>query len=113
MRLPRLFCWLIASILLLVVIALFYPQQLGVVVFKVLLVSVAGKAGYWLDRSLFPYARPDGYLAHKLENRYDRDPVAHDADYLVVEGYHTVFAAAMIRRAIIVGCAMLAVGLGA
>lgn len=112
-RLPRLFVWLLFAMVLLGLIWSAYPQQIGVALFKVALVAVAGWLGYWLDRSLFPYARPDGYLAHHHHHRYYRDPAAHDADFVVVDGYHQVFAAALIRRAIIVGSAMLAVGLGA
>ncbi|MCK9635997.1 MAG: putative holin [Methylobacter tundripaludum] len=114
MKLPRLFSWLLISVLLLIVVALLYPQQLGVSLYKLSLVSVAGVIGYWLDRSLFPYARPDGYLAHNTEHRHN--PHAgdfEDADYRVNKDYHTVFAAALLRRAIIVAAAMLAMGLGA
>lgn len=114
MKLPRLSVWLIISVLLLAVITLLYPQQLGVSLYKLSLVSMAGVVGYWLDRSLFPYARPDGYLAHIPERRHN--PHAgdvEDADYRVNVGYHTVLAAAMLRRAIIVAAAMLAIGLGA
>ncbi|MDI1279278.1 putative holin [Methylobacter sp.] len=114
MRLPRLFVWSLLSLFLLGVIALLYPQQVGVLAFKLLLVAMAGVGGYWLDRALFPYARPDGYLAHGLSYRYNPpqgDP--DNADCEVNDGYHKVFAAAMLRRAIIVGSAMLAIGLGA
>jgi len=114
MKLPRLSLWLVISVLLLVVVAVLYPQQLGVSLYKLSLVSMAGVIGYWLDRSLFPYARPDGYLAHATENRYTPHQGDHeDADYRVNAGFHLVFAAAMLRRAIIVAAAMLAIGLGA
>jgi hypothetical protein len=114
MKMPRLTIWALIAAVLLAVIALLFPQQLAVVAFKGLLVSVAGVGGYYLDRSLFPYARPDGYLALPPGVRHSRvpgDPVT--ADYPVCEGYNTVFAVAMLRRAVIIGCAMLAVGLGA
>lgn len=114
MNLPRLSSWLFVSLALLFVVALLYPQQLGVSLYKLSLVSMAGVVGYWLDRSMFPYARPDGYLAHTQENRYNQHQGDHeDADYRVNAGYHIVFAAAMLRRAIIVAAAMLAIGLGA
>ncbi|MDT4329794.1 putative holin [Methylomonas sp. MV1] len=113
MKLPRLFVWAAASVLLLGLMLWLWPHQIGVAVFKVTLVAIAGVVGYYLDRSLFPYARPDGYLAHSVEYRYSREPVAHDADFVVAEGYHLVFALAMLRRALIVAAAMLAVGLGA
>ena len=119
MKFPRLFGWLIATVLLLAVIGLLYPQQLPVSLYKLSLVSMAGVVGYWLDRSLFPYARPDSFIV--VED--DGGGIALDAD--AAADYTTIpwgavdvalaalFAAAMLRRAVIVGCAMLAIGLGA
>ncbi len=94
MKIPRLFAWQIATILLLILIYLLAPQQLPVTLYKLSLVTIAGVAGYWLDRSLFPYASPDEFLPK------------HSA-------YEIAFAAALLRRAIIVAAAMLAMGLGA
>lgn len=96
MKTPRLSGWLLATVLLLIAIGLLAPQQLPVSLYKLSLVSMAGVGGYWLDRSLFPYARPDVFL-----NGSNTDRTA------------MVFAAAMLRRAVVVGCAMLAIGLGA
>lgn len=108
MKFPRLSGWLIATILLLAVIGLLYPQQLPVSLYKLSLVSMAGVAGYWLDRELFPYARPDDFMSL---------PYSAGGPYVpkraVAPTQQIVFAAAMLRRAIIVGCAMLAIGLGA
>ena len=98
MKQPRLFGWLIATVLLLAVIGLLYPHQLPVSLYKLSLVTMAGVAGYWLDRSLFPYARPDCYLSEF------REPVPE---------HRVVFAAAQVRRAIIIAAAMIGVALGA
>lgn len=84
--------WLLATLLLALLVWLMAPQQLPVSVYKLSLVTMAAVAGYWIDRSLFPYARPD--------------PQADD-------GHQLLYAASMLRRAVIVGCAMLAMGLGA
>lgn len=89
---PRLSGCIVGTVLLAVVVGLLAPQQLPVSAYKLSLVSMAGVIGYWLDRSLFPYARPDRLVHHT---------------------FALLFALAMIRRAIIVGCAMLAIGLGA
>jgi hypothetical protein len=35
-----------------------FPEQLGVTLYKLLLVSIAAILGYHLDRALFPYASP-------------------------------------------------------
>lgn len=96
MKLPRLSGWLLATVLLLIAIGLLAPQQLPVSLYKLSLVSMAGVGGYWLDRSLFPYARPDAFLNSPATDRAAM-----------------IFAASMLRRAVVVGCAMLAIGLGA
>lgn len=101
MKQPRLFGWLIATVLLLAVIGLLHPQQLPVSLYKLSLVTMAGVAGYWLDRSLFPYARPDNILNGFRETKFVLDTLGWQ------------FSLACIRRAIIVGCAMMAIGLGA
>lgn len=96
-RLPRLSGWLVITIALLFLVGLLAPQQLPVSLYKLSLVSLAAVVGYWLDRSLFPYARPDRFMSEC----YD----------LAIAGH--LASVSMIRRAIIVGCAMLAMGLGA
>ncbi|GLT22665.1 membrane protein [Zoogloea oryzae] len=118
---PRLFGWLIVTILLLVAIAFLAPQQLPVSLYKLSLVSMAGVVGYWLDRSLFPYARPDALTDYcavddiesledlKLDEGENPEPILAEFDTRA----NIVFGLAMLRRAIIVGCAMLALGLGA
>lgn len=117
MKIPRLFGWLIATVILIGLIALLSPQQLPVSLYKLSLVVTAGVVGYWLDRSLFPYARPDQFIVHvdPIEDACDADL---DGDcklipFELVDGDGFVFALAMLRRAIIVGCSMLAMGLGA
>jgi hypothetical protein len=103
---------LLLAVTLLIGVWIASPQQLPVLLYKLSLVSLAGVVGYWLDRWAFPYARPDGYLA--LDWRKVRGGVEGWADHPVafVEEYGRVFAAAMLRRAIIMTGAMLAVGLG-
>lgn len=112
---PRLSGWIIASVVLLALVALTHPQQLPLSLYKLSLVTMAGVAGYWLDCRLFPYARPDGYLALPQSSRYEgrRRESPRAADYPVAKGYAVVFAAAMLRRAFIVSGSMLAMGLGA
>ncbi|VVG72122.1 putative holin [Pandoraea apista] len=111
MKLPRLTAWIFATAALLALIGLLSPQQLPVSLYKLSLVTMAAVVAYWLDRALFPYARPGSYLC---SSDWHRDgPTCDDADHAVVTGYEMVFAAAMLRRAIIVAGAMLAIGLGA
>ena len=56
---PRLWGWLLMTLVLLAAVWLIAPQQLPVSLYKLSLVTLAAVVGYWLDRSLFPYARPD------------------------------------------------------
>jgi hypothetical protein len=124
--------WMMAAALLTLLVWLMAPQQLPVTVYKMSLVALAGLAGYWIDRSLFPYARPDLFFE-----------LRHGADREVLPGMETAFTSlsgavsfaeqeaainlegatshdllrlagvAMVRRAVIVAATMLAVGLGA
>lgn len=115
---PRLSGWAVITVLLLVAVWLLAPQQLPVSLYKLSLVTLAAVIGYWLDRSLFPYARPDTFQQFEDAILADDDAIAAnngDPDVLVTIGSSTdvLFAAAMIRRALIVGAAMLAMGLGA
>ena len=79
--------WVITAVTLLVV-AVFFPQQVGVVLLKVNLLFLAAAAGYWIDRMAFPYARPHMFADDTIES-----------------------VASQIRRAIVIAAAMLAVAL--
>lgn len=108
---PRLSGWLIAALLLALLVWTMAPQQLPVSVYKLSLVTLAGVIGYWLDRSMFPYARPDAFLpepelvevdGREVELELDPDPAQLN-----------LAATCMLRRALIVAATMLAMGLGA
>jgi len=117
-RRPRLTGWAIATLLLALLVWLIAPQQLPVSLYKLSLVTLAGVVGYWLDRSMFPYARPDRFLpATEIDDtfRVGDDQVecaielSLDLDAKLVQ----LAGMAMLRRAVIVAATMLAVGLGA
>jgi hypothetical protein len=88
--------WLIISLVLTIAIGYFAPQQLPVSLYKLSLIATAAWMGYWLDRSLFPYARPGETI-----------------DQATGPHMLTFVAAAMLRRAIIISAAMIGVALGA
>lgn len=107
MKAPRMTLWLVASVILLALQYLTMPadpldagswSRFLVVVNKVNLITLGGWMGYWLDRHGFPYARPDTFLPFTLTE-------LTLAQAVLVIGY-------MIRRAIIMGACMLAVGMG-
>ena len=116
--------WLLVALALALVVFLIAPQQLPVSIYKLSLVSMAAVAGYWIDRSLFPYARPDGQLARDLlEARplIEVDGTAEECGSDDVCAMATaasncdvyLLIAAMLRRAVIVAAAIMAVSLGA
>lgn len=110
----RLFDLILLTLVLLVAVAVIAPMQLPVSLYKVSLISLAAVIGYWLDRSMFPYARPDGYLEtpNWQTHRKAVGKVWNLADFKVVDGYHLVFAMAMLRRVIIVAAVVAGVALG-
>lgn len=112
--------WLLVALGLALLVWLMAPQQLPVSVYKLSLVAMAAVAGYWIDRSLFPYARPDCFQAD--EDNAEEVPAPGSPECgtddvcvlgVVSEADPRLMAAAMLRRAIIVAAAMLAMGLGA
>ena len=90
MRLPRLADWIAIAVVLTLAIGIIAPQQLPVTLYKLSLVSLAAAVGYWIDRSLFPYSRPDDLSLSDLQT-----------------------ASAYLRRAFIVGACIIGVSLGA
>lgn len=123
-RAPRLWGWILISIVLLLVVAWVAPQQVPVSIYKLSLVTMAGVVGYWLDRSMFPYARPDVFLAMSEPFDVDLDEPNGNLSCDPEDGLCTLetvpdapllqlAAHSMLRRAVIVGAAMLAMGLGA
>ena len=101
----RLRGWLVAAVPLLLIIALVSPQQLPVGLYNLSLLSLAAVLGYWLNRALFPKARPGQYLKHD-------ERLMAEGRWPVQTGLHLVFSAALIRRALIVAAVCLAVAMG-
>ncbi|SDA18164.1 Putative 2/3 transmembrane domain holin [Pseudomonas sp. NFPP10] len=61
-RAPRMTFWSLITVVLLLCLALVAPTKMVVVLYKAGLVTLGGVLGYWIDRALFPYARPDQVL---------------------------------------------------
>ena len=112
LRLPRLSGWLLITLALAGAVLAIAPQQLPVSLYKLSLVTLAGVIGYWLDRSLFPYARPDVFMelaGIEVDDDADCAVLHHEPD----TSLRQLMGMAMLRRAIIVAATMLAMGLGA
>ena len=110
----RLLSWVVSALCLMAIIGVLSPAQLPVVLYKLALVSVAAIIGYHLDRALFPYASPGGYLKDKWQKRETKLPNRDGTkpEYPVCDGYLNVFAIVVLRRALIVGAVILGVTLG-
>lgn len=97
---PRMLSWALLTVVLIIAALFFhgaYPGTLlAVTLYKAHLMALGGWGGYWLDRALFPYARPDAFLRGMATDRTA-----------------LVFNAAQTRRAIIVAACLICVGLGA
>jgi hypothetical protein len=108
------FDWLIIAALLAAVVFLLAPQQLPVSLYKLSLVALAAVTGYWIDRSLFPYARPDAFMhLDTFEQIGQPDGNTLTLEVKPDEVMMRLMGISMLRRAIIVASTMLAVGLGA
>ncbi|GKS85552.1 putative holin [Acidovorax sp. SUPP1855] len=110
LRAPRNSLWLVLAVVLIVLIAAIAPQKLSLTIYKASLVALAAVMGYWLDRALFPYARPDSYL-HRDWRLGTTEP-EHDADFPIVQPYLRAFCAAQLRRAIVVAAVVIGVAQG-
>lgn len=79
--------WLAAALICCAVVGVIAPWQLGVLVWGLTAICLAAWLGYWIDRSLSPYARPHEAPDQGTANAW------------------------MLRRAIIIGAAMLSLAL--
>jgi hypothetical protein len=111
LRAPRSSLFLVLAVLLLAAIAVIKPDNLPVVLYKAALIALAAVIGYWLDRALFPYARPDSFLWRDW--RKGTDEPDGDVDYPIANAeYLAAYCTAQLRRAIVVGCVVLGVAAG-
>ena len=94
---PRMSACALLSAALFALVWVTAPEKAFTVIYKLSLVTLASVSAYWLDRWAFPYARPDRFLTGSGD---------------AMANHKQVFVGAMLRRAIIMAGAMLAVGLG-
>ncbi|WP_420598622.1 putative holin [Neptuniibacter sp.] len=100
----RLGFWLLLAIGLIIGLALLSPAQLPVVLYKGALVTLGGVIGYWLDRHLFPYARP--HLLFEQAKQY-ADAGDDVGVYVMVSAW-----LGTVRRAVVVLACILGLTLG-
>ena len=83
--------WWLLALAALAIVGYIRPEQLEIVVYKLSLLCLAGVIGLHFDRAVCPYARPED---------------------LMDKGEEKLCLAAMVRRAIIIAGAMLAMAMG-
>ncbi|PAT32883.1 putative holin [Vandammella animalimorsus] len=116
-RLPRLTSWWAIAAVLSALVLLIAPGQLPVTLYKLNLIALAAVAGYWIDRAIFPYARPQlDALSDLTQPQQPMHCQQGDEECLLYLSDHSrlyFLAAVMLRRALIVAATVLAVALGA
>lgn len=133
-KLPRMTSWWLIATVLSLAVFLIAPQQLPVSLYKLNLISLAALAGYWIDRAVFPYARPQVSALRDLDTDYELElteeestqgfvktddgreiPIECIAEGLCgpIDPTRVYFMlGCMLRRALIMAAAILAISLG-
>ena len=133
-KLPRLTSWWLIAMALSALVFLIAPQQLPVSLYKLNLISLAAIAGYWIDRKVFPYARPQTSAMRDLDTDYELELTEEESTQgfvktddgreipinCIAEGLcgpidptRVYFMlGCMLRRALIMSAAILAISLG-
>lgn len=114
---PRMLNWLWITIVLAIAAQGAMRADAGslfaVTLYKAHLLSLGGWGGYWLDRALFPYARPHEYVEDEL-TAIEGEPIGGLAQGEVLAvGAAYDYPLTMLRRAVIVAACLICVGLGA
>ncbi len=103
--------WLAGAILATTAVALIAPYQLGVLVWSLSKLSLGAYLGYWIDRSVFYYGRPHE-IAGEIEYLIALPAEGIDLPSAEIKSRSSALNAAMLRRAIIIAAAIIALGLG-
>lgn len=117
LKFPRLTGLALISIILFA--ACLYTQAnasgslIAVSLYKLHMASLAGWAGYWIDRFTFPYSRPHELLEAAAEDEYRFTAPGPANTELLVGGICCGAEQAMLRRAIIIAACVVGICLGA
>lgn len=109
-KLQIVWCFIAVAVLF-IALWLHSPQQIPVVVYKLLLAPLGGLAGCCVWLALVPYANPSRYLVQDWRSDPDAD-VDGRADFEVAQGYEPVFCTCLFCAALAFVLGMLAVGMG-
>jgi hypothetical protein len=96
--------WLGFALLAALIVALLHPYQLGVLVWSLCKLCFGAYLGYWIDRSIFPYARPHLWIGDPHELR------TGSVDRLQLS--IAIAVASQVRRALIMAATILGLAVG-
>ncbi|GEQ77051.1 lipoprotein [Comamonas testosteroni] len=122
-KLPRMTSWWLIALALSALVFVISPQQIPTSIFKLNLIALASVAGYWIDRKVFPYARPNLDALRLLSHpgtaapaEFSSDPATPGESCMLVSWPDAAplyfMLGCMLRRALIMSAAILAVSLG-
>ena len=109
---PRMLGWIVCAFSLMGGCLALKPELAALALFKLSLMSLAAVGGYWLDRALFPYARPDRFLTAEPSESTLMGETLRAASAQALDAAALIFCACMLRRALILLGCLLAVALG-
>ena len=117
-KLPRLTSLALFSVILFIACHVTQVQASGsliaVSLYKLHMASLAGWAGYWIDRLTFPYARPHDLLdAGEDEVIHGSPSDMYDGKAVASIGFSYGAEQAMLRRSIIIAACVVGICLGA
>lgn len=117
LKLPRLTGLALISIILFLA-CLFTQAQassslIAVSLYKLHMASLAGWAGYWIDRFTFPYSRPHELLQSAEDDIDHGTPSGPEDTGHIVAGLFYGADQAMLRRSIIIAACLIGICLGA
>ncbi|MEX0745300.1 MAG: putative holin [Phycisphaeraceae bacterium] len=97
--------WLLLALVATAVVAGLAPYQLGVLAWSLAKLCIGAYLGYWIDRTIYPYARPHDLFgrANLLASRDQNDGARH---------LRQQASLATLRRALVMAAVILALGLG-
>lgn len=97
--------WLVFALIATAVVFVLAPHQIGLLVWSLSKLCFGAYLGYWIDRTIYPYARPHD-LFHAAE-RYEGQKLRRAANHLRHQA-----SLATLRRAAVMAAAIVALGLG-
>ncbi|MCE8004243.1 putative holin [Billgrantia ethanolica] len=101
----RAFPWLLLALIATAVVAWIAPYQIGVLVWSLSKLCLGAYLGYWIDRTIFHYARPGDLFA--VANRLASRDLNNGARHMSHQA-----SLAALRRVGVIAAAILALGLG-